>query len=216
VTRPLAVPRIFLSFRKVDERVGRDRVYRALVDAFGTDQVFKSGVSIPAGVEFADVLLQQAAGCEVMVVLIGPRWVGATGADGARLLDREDDWVRREITTSFRSGNRVIPVLLGDATRLPAVGDVPAELAQLAGSQFIRVEDSNPGAGLASLVAELSALLPGLARDAADGKPQDDAAAPPAGVRQTAKASRGSVAINVGGNLHADRARFIGGDGQGD
>lgn len=210
------MPRIFLSFRKVDERVGRERVYRALLEAFGTDQVFKSGVSIPAGVEFADVLLKQAAACEVMVVLIGPRWAGVTGADGTRLLDRENDWVRREITTSLQSGNRVIPVLLGEATRLPGIDELPAEMAQLAGLQFLRIEDSNPQAGLVSLVMELRTLLPALVRDATDGRPPEETAAPPAGIRQTAKADRGSVAINVGGDLHADRARFIGGDGQGE
>jgi len=166
--------------------------------------------------------LRQAAACEVMLVLIGPRWTDAADSSGARLLDREDDWVRREIATSFQSGNRVIPVLLGEATMLPGVAKLPEDIARLGRLQFLRIADSHAEAGLESLVTALTVLLPGLvsATDDAESQKADAARAAktPQATQpiQTAKASGGAVAVNVGGNLHADRARFIGGDGPGD
>ncbi len=58
----------------------------------------------------------------VLVVLIGPEWF--TERDGARLVDDERDWARREIRRAFERGIPVVPVLLDDVappdgTRLP-------------------------------------------------------------------------------------------------
>lgn len=208
------MPRVFVSFRKVDDRLGRDRVYRALVEAFGTEQVFKSGPSIEPGTDYAQTLMSQAAGCEVMLVLIGADWLDASDPGGERLLARERDWVRREIATSFQAGNHVIPVLLGEATMLPAAEDLPPDLARLARLQFVRIAESRPRAGLEQLVSTLRRLLPELDPAPAGARSADRATTRPA--NQTAEATGGSIAINVGGNLHADRARFIGGDRQGE
>ncbi|WP_432139855.1 MULTISPECIES: toll/interleukin-1 receptor domain-containing protein [unclassified Streptomyces] len=153
------MPRIFLSFRKPDSRWMRDRVHRALADRLGADQIFKSGRSIPPGADFAEILRRQAAECELMCVLIGPGWLDARGEDGVRLLDRAHDWVRVEIATALRAGNRVVPVLLGDATMLPDASALPAEIAKLARLQFLRVPETHLAEGLAQLGDAVTALL---------------------------------------------------------
>ncbi|MFE4333405.1 toll/interleukin-1 receptor domain-containing protein [Streptomyces sp. NPDC056831] len=153
------MPRIFLSFRKPDSRWMRDRVYHALSDRLGANEIFKSGQSIPPGADFAEILRRQAAECELMCVLIGPGWLDARGEDGVRLLDRAHDWVRLEIATALRAGNRVVPVLLGDATILPDASALPAEIAELARLQFLRVPETHLPDGLAHLGDALTALL---------------------------------------------------------
>ncbi|MBO0916996.1 toll/interleukin-1 receptor domain-containing protein [Streptomyces laculatispora] len=154
------MPRIFISFRKADSRWMRDRVYRALSDRLGANEIFKSGQSIPPGADFAEILRRQAAECELMCVLIGPGWLDARGEDGVRLLDRAHDWVRLEIATALRAGNRVVPVLLGDATTLPDASALPAEIAKLARLQFLRVPETHLPDGLAHLGDSVTALLP--------------------------------------------------------
>ncbi len=116
----------------------RERVYRALSDRLGAEEIFKSSESIPPGADFAEVLVSQAAACKLMCVLIGPEWLDARNEDGVRLLDRDHDWVRVEIATALRAGNRVVPVLLGDAM-LPDASELPAEIAELGRLQFLRV-----------------------------------------------------------------------------
>ncbi|MFF2650164.1 toll/interleukin-1 receptor domain-containing protein [Streptomyces sp. NPDC058045] len=153
------MPRIFLSFRKPDSRWIRDRVYRALSDRLGADEIFKSGQSITPGADFAEILLRQAAECELMCVLIGPGWLDARGEDGVRLLERAHDWVRLEIATALRAGNRVVPVLLGDATMLPDASSLPAEIAELARLQFLRVPETHLPDGLRHLGDAVAALL---------------------------------------------------------
>ncbi|MFJ8547012.1 toll/interleukin-1 receptor domain-containing protein [Streptomyces sp. NPDC093586] len=153
------MPRIFLSFRKPDSRWMRDRVYRALSDRLGVDEIFKSGQSIPPGADFAEILRRQAAECELMCVLIGPGWLDARDEDGVRLLDRAHDWVRLEIATALRAGNRVVPVLLGDATMLPDASALPTEIAELARLQFLRVPETHLPDGLERLGDAVTALL---------------------------------------------------------
>ncbi|MEU8700903.1 toll/interleukin-1 receptor domain-containing protein [Streptomyces sp. NPDC048680] len=154
------VPRIFLSFRKADSRWMRDRVYRTLSDRLGANEIFKSGQSIPPGADYAEILRRQAAECELMCVLIGPGWLDARGEDGVRLLDRAHDWVRLEIATALRAGNRVVPVLLGDATTLPDASVLPAEIAQLGHLQFVRVPETHLPDGLDHLGDTVTDLLP--------------------------------------------------------
>jgi TIR domain len=191
------MPRVFLSFRKADSRWMRDRVYRALAERFGAGAIFKSGESIPAGADFAQILRRQAAECELMLVLIGPDWLDVGGNDGSRAIDRDHDWVRVEIATALKAGNRVVPVLLGDATMLPEAAVLPAEIADLARLQFLRVPETHLEQGLDHLCTAMTALLPDLGHGAA---PPPDVAEPSAepAVTMTAHVSDGGSAYQAG------------------
>lgn len=203
--------RIFLSFRKIDDRAGRERIYEALKGRYGAEQVFKSGESIPAGIDYVQVLLTQAAACEVMVVLIGPGWVDATGREGLWALGREQDWVRREIATALASGNRVVPVLVGDGTMLPTAAQLPDDIAAMATLQALRVEDSAFETGLARLIAALDRQLPGLAKIGPPDSGPPDAGPPDAGPRQSAEV-HGGVSIIGGRDVKTGGAPIVGGD----
>lgn len=189
------MPRIFLSFRKADSRWMRDRVRHALVDRFGAGEVFKSGGSIPPGADFATILRRQATECKLMLVLIGPAWLDVRGDDGTRLIDRDHDWVRVEIATALRAGNRVVPVLLGDATMLPDAAALPDEIAVLARVQFLRVPETDLAHELDRLCTALAALLPDLEHEST--RSNTPAAAGPT-VTMTARVSGGGSAYQAG------------------
>ncbi|MFI9243976.1 toll/interleukin-1 receptor domain-containing protein [Streptomyces sp. NPDC053086] len=193
------MPRIFLSFRKPDSRWMRDRVYRALSDRLGANEIFKSGQSIPPGADFAEILRRQAAECELMCVLIGTGWLDARGEDGVRLLDRAHDWVRLEIATALRAGNRVVPVLLGDATMLPDASALPAEIAELARLQFLRVPETHLPDGLRHLGDAVTALLSdtGTGPAGAPGLGTEPATAPEPSITMTAHVSGGGSAYQA-------------------
>ncbi|MEU6589882.1 toll/interleukin-1 receptor domain-containing protein [Streptomyces sp. NPDC046881] len=193
------MPRVFLSFRKPDSRWMRDRVYRALSDRLGVGEIFKSGQSIPPGADFAGILRRQAAECELMCVLIGPGWLDARGEDGVRLLDRPHDWVRVEIATALQAGNRVVPVLLGDATMLPEVSALPAEIAELARLQFLRVPETHLPDGLRHLGDAVTALLSdtGTGPAGAPGNGTEPAPAPEPSITMTAHVSGGGSAYQA-------------------
>ena len=205
--------RVFISFRKIDDRTTRERLYARMAAEFGPEQVFKSGDSIPPGTDYVRILQAQARDCPVMLVLIGDGWLHAQGPDGTRSLQREHDWVRFEIRTALESGNRVIPVLLGDDILLPSAHELPPDIASMANFQALRIAHSAVDASLDHLVAVLHALLPRMA-----ARPAPPAGGPyppgPAGVSGTVHGSvvtgdvRGAMVGRdahgpvVGGDMH--------------
>jgi hypothetical protein len=191
------MPSIFLSYRKVDSRFLRERVYGALVDRFGADAIFRAGPSIPPGADFAALLRKQATECQLMLVLIGPDWLGAPGPDGLRPIDRPEDWVRVEIATALKAGNRVVPVLLGDAALLPAASTLPNEIAIVPQLQFRRVQETHLDASLERFCAKVAELLPSL-------DPGSDSTTQPSGT--PAPGSPVTMRAHVSGGGHAFQA----------
>ena len=203
--------RIFVSFRKEDDRATREQLYARLSPEFGEEQVFKSGESIPPGTDYVRILWAQARACPVMLVLIGQGWIGAAEPDGSRSIDQVNDWVRLEIRTAFESGNRVIPVLLGDDVMLPAPAQLPPDIAALGTLQALRVAHSAVNSGLDQLVGVLHAVLPRLAQPG--GPEGTQPPAPPAapGPHHEVRAHDVGVGV-VTGTVHGP---VIGGNAQG-
>jgi hypothetical protein len=74
---------------------------------------------------------QAVSTCEVLLAVIGPRWLTATDEDGRRWLDDPDDIVRLEITAALERNIRVIPILIEGAV-MPRGQALPKGLAELA------------------------------------------------------------------------------------
>jgi TIR domain len=164
----MADPRhlIFINYRGSDQHWATELVYARMTEAFGVDAVFKAGNAIRVGEVFPEVLRRQAAACPVMLACIGPGWLTA-GPDGGRpSLESPDDWVRSEIAIALRSGNHVVPLLIGnhDEVAVPAADRLPEDIRPMVDRQAWRLA---PGAGLdvtvPTLVSSLAALVPELA-----------------------------------------------------
>jgi hypothetical protein len=87
--------------------------------------------TIALGVDFAEVITQAVSTCEVLLAIIGPRWLTATDEGGRRRLDDPDDLVRLEITAALDRNIRVIPILV-DGAVMPRRHELPDNLARLA------------------------------------------------------------------------------------
>lgn len=153
--------KIFLNFRTGDQDMAAPFLHRCLSRWFGMDSVFFSSHSIPAGARFPDELERHAGKCQVLLALIGPRWLTMTGANGRPLLADPHDWVRREIVTALSAGRRVVPVLVGNAPRLTPAG-LPAELAPLAEIEYRYLRRRDLAADLRTIQEDLMKLIPGL------------------------------------------------------
>jgi hypothetical protein len=128
------MPGIFLSYRRDDGGGWSGRVAEELRNAFPGAQVFQDVVAIRAGEDFTIAIAEALSSCQVLVALIGPRWLDAASADGQRRLADPDDLVRREIATALARGVHVLPVLVGGA-RMPGEAMLPKDLELLARRQ---------------------------------------------------------------------------------
>ena len=122
-------PRIFVCYRREDSADVTGRVYDRLVERFGREQVFKDVDSVPLGVDFRTHLQKMVDACDVVVAVIGQRWLTA-GEEGVRRLDNAQDFVRIELETALQRQIPLIPLLVGGA-QMPAASDLPATLAAL-------------------------------------------------------------------------------------
>lgn len=127
----LRSPRVFISYRHDDDPAATDLLKTALKDHFGEENVFADVDSVEIGADFADVIADYVGRCDVLIAVIGRRWVDAVGDDGKRRLDDPDDWVRAEIRTGLqRRDVRVVPALVYGA-RMPKKEALPEDLRDL-------------------------------------------------------------------------------------
>lgn len=148
---------VFLSYRRADTAGHAGRIDDDLERAVGRPVIFRDVESIDAGADFVEVLRDAIDRSRVCIVLIGPGWLGARGADGVRRLDAPDDVVRSEIEMALdRADMTVLPVLVQGAA-MPAVEQLPTSLQRLARLQAIELSETRWDYDIERLVAALRA-----------------------------------------------------------
>jgi hypothetical protein len=119
---------VFISYRRQESSGLAGRLYDRLAARFGDDQVFMDVDTIALGVDFAEVITQAVSTCQVLLAIIGPRWLDVTDENGRRRLDDARDLVRLEIAAALQRNIRVIPILVEDAA-MPPRQELPDDLA---------------------------------------------------------------------------------------
>jgi len=87
--------------------------------------------TIEPGADFRDVILQAVESCEVLVTVIGKRWLSLADTGGTRRLDNPRDLVRQEIQTALDHKIPLVPTLVQGA-HMPHADQLPQPLARLA------------------------------------------------------------------------------------
>jgi TIR domain len=150
--------RVFISYRRQESSGLAGRLYDRLAARFGDDQVFMDVDTIALGVDFAEVISQAVSTCEVLLAVIGPRWLSATDEDGRRRLDDPDDLVRLEIAAALERDIRVIPILVEGAV-MPRRQQLPETLAGLARRNALSVRHESFRADADRLLTAVEPIL---------------------------------------------------------
>jgi hypothetical protein len=145
---------IFISYRREDAVGHAGRLFDRLVEEFGRDRVVRDIDTIAAGDDFVEVVTKKIKQSDVLLAVIGPRWLTATDEEGHWRLADENDMVRREIVTALAANIRVIPVLVQAAT-MPKAKDLPGELAPLAQRNAVEIRDKGFDVDVAQLIQGL-------------------------------------------------------------
>lgn len=150
---------VFLSYRSHDEPFAALLIDQWLTRRLGAGRVFRDSRTIRPGTYFPDQIARALQHCRALIAVIGRRWLSC-GPDGRRLIDSPRDYVRREIATALQRDMLVIPVLV-DGVPLPAAGALPADIAELAGRQYLYLRVRTAESDGARLADELIDLLDG-------------------------------------------------------
>lgn len=123
---------IFISYRREDTAAYAGWLFQTLKAHFGEDQLFRDIDNIAPGDRFPEVIEDAIASCDVLVALIGEKWLTVMDDNRRPRLNNPTDYVRRELVAALRRHDvLVIPVLL-DGAAMPETKDLPAPLQGLA------------------------------------------------------------------------------------
>ena len=216
------MPKITVSYRREDSEAITGRLFDRLVARYGKASVFRDIDNIPPGVDFRTHIDEALGETDVLLVVIGRRWLGSAKPGHRRIQDAEDP-VRIEVETALRRGINVIPVLVGD-TKMPTPEQLPKSMKEFVFRNAVRVDSgqdfdhhtdrllramdrtlergTKTGLGAAPALAEAPA--------APAEPPRHDA--PPAAPLATADAARGGEAARAewGGYTRASVSELIG------
>lgn len=126
---------------------------------FGHERLFMDVEGyINAGDDFVRVLDSQVAQCDVILVVIGPRWLSITDDQNRRRLENPEDFVRIEIVSGLARGKWVIPLLVNNA-RMPGPENLPGDLRPLARRNAVSLSHERFGSDCDRLIRELKKAL---------------------------------------------------------
>ncbi len=153
---------IFISYRRDDSSGYAGRLFDILSTRFGREHTYMDLDTIKGGDNFVAVIEDKVRQCDVLLALIGERWLTITGEDGTtRRLEMSGDFVRLEIAKALERKVRVIPVLVGGAT-MPHEADLPDDLKSLALHQAMDLRDAHFHADADLLIDLLNRTVTGL------------------------------------------------------
>ena len=154
--------RIFLNYRREETSGHAGRLYDVLAARFGDDHVFMDIDRIEPGLDFADVISEAVESCDVLISLIGSRWLTTEDAKGRPRLENPEDFVRLELEAALGLNVRVIPALVQNA-QMPSSAELPETLRPFARRHAVELSDTRWTFDVGKLIATLERLETGLA-----------------------------------------------------
>ncbi len=120
-----------MNYRRNDSEGEAGRLFDEMGLNFSRDQVFMDVAGIEPGQDFRKAIDKSVAACSVLLAVIGPQWLDARDAGGARRLEDPGDFVRMELASALTRQVMVVPVLVRSA-RMPHADELPEDLKDLA------------------------------------------------------------------------------------
>jgi TPR repeat protein len=153
--------RIFISYRRADVPGDARGVCDRLERKFGKANVFMDVDRLLAGQRFDRELDKALSQCDVLVAVIGPRWMDLLSG---HVRSGERDFVHDEIAAALKRDIVVIPVLIGQEGHMPSLpqrNDLPEDIRDLVLYQKHDIAHESFNRDADRLTAAITAVLRG-------------------------------------------------------
>ncbi len=165
--------KIAISYRRSDSQDITGRIFDRLVEHYGKDTVFRDIDNIRPGIDFRKQIADALRTAEVLVVVVGPRWLGRSKGGEVRM-ENEADPVRIEVETALGRGIPVIPLLVGGSA-MPTTTQLPGSLRDFAYRHAVTIDGGRDfDHHVAGLVRALDELLAARSVDVRSQDPADE------------------------------------------
>jgi hypothetical protein len=161
--------KIVISYRRGDSDGISGRIRDRLITRFGRESVFMDIDSIPFGVNFQDHFTHALSGTHVLLVIIGPRWLGGTPSKKRRIDDIKD-FVRIEVEKAIELKVPLLPVLV-DGAEMPPSSRLPTNLQELS---FLNAAEVDSGRDFDHQVERLFRAIDSILGTSTERRSQQD------------------------------------------
>ncbi len=145
---------IFICYRREDSQTIANYLKVKLENSFPR-QVFLDTSSLPSGSHWPDEIQDALERTDVVLVLIGDKWLTCHNEeDGRRRLDESGDWVRLELKTAIQKNKILIPVLI-NSIKMPSEDSLPEDIRGLTRFQGISLNENRLVKDVDQLIKEL-------------------------------------------------------------
>ncbi|MBC7814114.1 MAG: toll/interleukin-1 receptor domain-containing protein, partial [Burkholderiales bacterium] len=121
--------KVFVSYRRIDNPDFVERIRDWFMQRYGRPNVFMDFDNIPPFTPFADYIRERVRECDVLIAIIGPRWLELLRE---KTFDPADDYVRVEIRLALEENKLIAPICIKGAA-VPHGDDLPDDLRALIG-----------------------------------------------------------------------------------
>ncbi len=128
--------RIFVSYRRADSPCFAERIRDWFMLAYQRENVFMDFDAIPPFVDFEVFIVEQIEKVDVMLVIIGPRWLDMLNQ---RMQTDELDYVRMEIRQALQMEKLVAPIVV-DGAQTPRADDLPPDIRPMMRANIPRLD----------------------------------------------------------------------------
>jgi ribose transport system substrate-binding protein len=149
---------IFINYRRDDSSASAGRLYDRLSSHFASNQIFIDVDNLAPGVDFVEAIEESVGSCDVLIAVIGRRWLISSDEEGKRRLDNPDDFVRIEIATALKRNIRVIPILV-EGGSMPVSRDLPNDLKPLVRRNALEVSHTRFNGDCERLIGAIERVL---------------------------------------------------------
>lgn len=152
------MPNISISYRRLDSQDITGRIFDRLAQRFGRERVFRDIDNIRPGIDFRAQIAAALEKTQVLLVIVGPKWLGRTKGTESRI-DNEADPVRVEVELALNRNIPIIPVLVGGA-KMPSTQQLPGSMTDFAFRHAVIVDSGRDfDHHLAGLIKALDQIL---------------------------------------------------------
>jgi hypothetical protein len=153
---------IFISYRRDDDAARAMMLDRIISGTFNEParpprvRIYRDTAE-RLGVQWPEEVRDRCSSADMVLVVIGPKWLEAKDQYARRRIDQADDWVRQEI--ELARDRTVIPIAFGGAD-IPPAKALPETISYLASRQGVRVRDERADMDLQPVLLAIEQRIP--------------------------------------------------------
>ena len=150
--------RLFINYRRDDTQAAAEALKQALEAHIPRLVVYLDHAANEGGENYRAKMSTEIAASNLIVSLIGPRWLEITDVTGRPRIFAPEDAVCEEIDLALDQGKDILPVLV-DGSKMPTRTQLPDTIKRFARLHAMQLSESNRGLDTEKIASRVEKII---------------------------------------------------------